>query len=722
MDLPFPDTPPNFLASYVQARNSGIVDRLQQTRQNALSKVSTDPDAARVGLMQVGDFNGANALDSYKTGQDQKAILSQYAKDPAAAHNAAYATGDPGIVDMVSKLDENQRQVALEKAQRLAAVAFKLKQTPYEQRKPALQQLAPALQGAYGFTPEQIAAFDPSDATLDGIISQGMDLKTLIEQSKPVSVPEGGRLVNPATGKDIASSPKLMSVTNADGTTSIVSVGGQGGTSAGQGAPPAVRQGSSLSPQITAQISQTAAQSGASPGEQQYLSRLAEVESGGDPNARNGSSTGLFQLHPDTFQSVGGGNINDPGDQVRAALALARKNAPALQQMGVPADAANLYIMHQQGPAGGRALLTAPPEVNAITALAPAYNGNEAIARQAIVNNGGTPDMTAGQFVQMWRERWGGAGGNRTGAGPSVPGPTGSPGGSVVASGSQGDAEALTPEAIDYMAQQYVLTGQLPSVGMGKQGVQDRRKVVNRAQQIEAETGATGADAVTRHLTLKATGQALNQITKTRAMVRNFEQTALANADLMLSLAPKGGGQTGMPVVNRWLQVGRKQVAGDADVSNFDIALGTFADEYAKIVSGSTGGQGSTDASRREAYDRLSKYATQGQLAGGIATMKKEMANRVSSLDAEESGLRETIRRGGKEPPADTSGTPSSADQAGQATFAQHQAAARFLGSTAARGSQGNPLLPATQAQFEKMPNGTWFINPADGQVLQKHH
>ncbi len=156
------------------------------------------------------------------------------------------------------------------------------------------------------------------------------------------------------------------------------------------------------------QIGRAAAVHGATPAETNFLQREAYVESRGNPAAINGQSKGLFQFHDQTFASLGGGNIHDVGDQTSAALRGTRQNATLLNEAGVPVTDGNLYLMHQQGPAGGRALLTAPPDTNAVQALAPAYGGNTAIATRAIVRNGGTPDMTAGQFTSMWQSKFGG--------------------------------------------------------------------------------------------------------------------------------------------------------------------------------------------------------------------------------------------------------------------------------------------------------------------------
>src|ERR1051326_6128622 len=58
-----------------------------------------------------------------------------------------------------------------------------------------------------------------------------------------------------------------------------------------------------------------------------------------------------------------------------------------------------------------------------------------------------------------------------------------------------GGSQALDPNAIDYVAQQYMITGQMPPLGMGKDAAKMRQQIINRASEIEGETGATGADA-----------------------------------------------------------------------------------------------------------------------------------------------------------------------------------------------------------------------------------
>lgn len=159
-------------------------------------------------------------------------------------------------------------------------------------------------------------------------------------------------------------------------------------------------------------IADIAGRAGANAGEISTLQQIARVESGGNPNATSPSGRyhGLFQYAD---------SRGDPEADTMRALGDLRRNEDKLKGLGVTPDAGALYVMHQQGAGGGPALLTAPPGTKAIDAIARFY-GSRAVARQAIAHNIGinyrTPEgeaqanaaaenMTAAEFVNLWRNK-----------------------------------------------------------------------------------------------------------------------------------------------------------------------------------------------------------------------------------------------------------------------------------------------------------------------------
>jgi hypothetical protein len=128
------------------------------------------------------------------------------------------------------------------------------------------------------------------------------------------------------------------------------------------------------------------------------LIREAQIESGLNPNARNASgAAGLMQLMPPTAKQYGLENPYDPAASADAGARLLRDNTVALTNgLGRAPTPGEDYLAHQQGAAGALDLLTNPN--------APAAS---IVGEKAVTQNGGTPDMTAGQFANLWTSKFG---------------------------------------------------------------------------------------------------------------------------------------------------------------------------------------------------------------------------------------------------------------------------------------------------------------------------
>lgn len=111
-----------------------------------------------------------------------------------------------------------------------------------------------------------------------------------------------------------------------------------------------------------------------------YVDRVVDVESAGNPNARNprSSAYGLGQFVDDTWMDViqrhGRGFIQpgmteadildlrrDPEISRAMTEAYARDNATTLERIGLPVTPDTLYMAHFLGPGGARAVMTADP-------------------------------------------------------------------------------------------------------------------------------------------------------------------------------------------------------------------------------------------------------------------------------------------------------------------------------------------------------------------------
>lgn len=131
------------------------------------------------------------------------------------------------------------------------------------------------------------------------------------------------------------------------------------------------------------------------------LMRVAMIESGGNPAAKNPNSSagGLFQFIDSTARQYGLSNKFDAAQSADAAARLMRDNATYLRKtLNREPTAGELYLAHQQG-AGGAAKLLANPNALAV----------DVIGYEAVRLNGGAPGMTAGQFAEKWTRKMDGA-------------------------------------------------------------------------------------------------------------------------------------------------------------------------------------------------------------------------------------------------------------------------------------------------------------------------
>jgi hypothetical protein len=153
-----------------------------------------------------------------------------------------------------------------------------------------------------------------------------------------------------------------------------------------------------------------------------YIARLFQIESGGNPNAVTGSNRGLGQFGPQEEARYGLNDANraDAAAQAAAVQREAAEHAAVLQKaLGRPPTPGELYLTHQQGIAGGPALLSADPAMPAWQAIRPFYKSDR-MARLAITGNvpgnhplrGADPDaITAADFRNLWVNKFERAGG-----------------------------------------------------------------------------------------------------------------------------------------------------------------------------------------------------------------------------------------------------------------------------------------------------------------------
>lgn len=119
----------------------------------------------------------------------ERGLLGYMARtDPAAAARKAVEVGQVDMADSFSKMDEDQRAAARERAGVLAAYVESLQEPQPGQPAPTPQSIkAQILQDAealeeLGFTRQQIEAFEPTLSNLAGLKAKALGLKGMLEE------------------------------------------------------------------------------------------------------------------------------------------------------------------------------------------------------------------------------------------------------------------------------------------------------------------------------------------------------------------------------------------------------------------------------------------------------------------------------------------------------------------------------------------------------------
>lgn len=194
----------------------------------------------------------------------------------------------------------------------------------------------------------------------------------------------------------------------------------------------------------------------------------------------------------------------------------------------------------------------------------------------------------------------------------------------------------LSPDALTTAAMVYLNKGTIPNLGRDPNGAL-HQAVMNRA----AELGGA-ANITERAGDVAAQQGALKKQTEMQAAVQGFENTALNSLKLVEQGAPQID-RSGSPLFNRWKQAAQQEIAQDPNLKTFQNNIATFAGEYAKIMSGSTGGTPASDSARHEAMTRISAADSPATLSAVIAQMRQEMAGRRQGLADNVAAIRQQL-------------------------------------------------------------------------------
>jgi hypothetical protein len=213
--------------------------------------------------------------------------------------------------------------------------------------------------------------------------------------------------------------------------------------------------------------------------------------------------------------------------------------------------------------------------------------------------------------------------------------------GIIAKTSKPGESFELTPEALDRTAREVYMFGQgsMPA----RTSEMNRIKIMNKAADIAKETGDTNEESIIRQQANKAARVALNDVTKRENMTGVFEKDAEKRLTFVQGLAKKAD-MSGVPALNRWLNAGRTQIAGDIDVNNLNSGMIALQAELARVLSGAMTNAATSDSARAEANEIINKNMSPEMIDSLVPNIRKELKFKMDAFKEQREQITESMK------------------------------------------------------------------------------
>lgn len=254
----------------------------------------------------------------------------------------------------------------------------------------------------------------------------------------------------------------------------------------------------------------------------------------------------------------------------------------------------------------------------------------------------------------------------------------------------QSGVGALTPETVDMVANIFLKTGTIPSLGMGKQAAAARQQILNRATQL-GTTATDGQPAPAPADVANQVKDAKQLIAGERSFINKEARSVRAQNVLVDHLETLGSAADALKNndIRGFNALGNKlaKETGQAAPTDFDGVKKIVGDELVKAIQGGAGGV----FDRKEIQETLSSANSPAQLASMVNRYKQLAKGQLQGLEKQYES------------------------QSGKKDFRE-----RFLTEGAKKEIGGAaPVTIKSDAEYNALKSGTVFIGP-DGQQRRK--
>ena len=212
--------------------------------------------------------------------------------------------------------------------------------------------------------------------------------------------------------------------------------------------------------------------------------------------------------------------------------------------------------------------------------------------------------------------------------------------------GGKSIANPTGNETVDVGAWDYLFTGHIPFTGFSggaKDKANARELMVGRASELLADAGLTPKDIPAVRAKVKGDSAAFSKISSMGASVRQFEGTLEANMATAQRLSDAWS-RGDIQLVNR-VAAAFKTGTGDSEALNLATQLHGVANEWGKIMAGSTSAAGVPVSEATATNLLFDKGISNGQLKSMMEkVIKPDIANRTGAIQGEQDRLVKSLR------------------------------------------------------------------------------
>lgn len=200
------------------------------------------------------------------------------------------------------------------------------------------------------------------------------------------------------------------------------------------------------------------------------------------------------------------------------------------------------------------------------------------------------------------------------------------------------------PGTLDYMAEIYEQTGQVPAFGMGTAGMKARAEFFNKIAERASSRNDTGAEQVARAAETKANTSAMTDLTKREQLIESYNYRIKETSDKVLIPLIKKWDMQNPRFANWTVNKFAEKVMGSGELASLKLTLNSISNEVGKVEYNALGIQQLSDSASKFMKDIHDENMKVSDLLKVVETSKQLGQTGKSAIAQQRADLRARMK------------------------------------------------------------------------------